>query len=191
MEVSLNSTNTSTPKNKLNNSTNSNGSKGAPPVLLNATLEDEKIYYSEEIVRLEHSIKLLEDSNAVLREQGDNDPDFVLAITENEQVIAKYKKIVNNLKERLNALSLTPCLSSQKAGSEINLNKDNSISIVESELNKNLQSLKLTTKEISSLESLSELQNSLSEENYVSKATEKETLKSEVTMSTEEDGVFL
>ncbi|ORY70703.1 hypothetical protein LY90DRAFT_700154, partial [Neocallimastix californiae] len=64
--------NTSTPKNKLNNSTNSNGSKGAP-------------------LRF----------HAVLREQGDNDPDFVLAITENEQVIAKYKKIVNNLKERL------------------------------------------------------------------------------------------
>ncbi|KAG4101467.1 hypothetical protein H8356DRAFT_272806 [Neocallimastix lanati (nom. inval.)] len=180
MEVSINSASTSTTQNNTNNSNRS----GAPPILLNATLEDEKLYFSEEIVRLEHSIKLLTDSNAFLKEQDNSDPDFVLAISENEQVINKYKRIVKNLKEKLNAISAKSCLSNQ-----ININKDDSVS--ESELNNSLQSLKLNTQEISISESIPQIRNSPSEENDISNKTEKDTVKSETNMSNEEEGVFL
>jgi len=167
--------------------TNTNNS-GAPPVLLNATLEDEKIYFTEEIVRLENSIRLLTDSNKILSEQGDSDPDFVLAIKENEEVIAKYKKIVKNIKERLDAISQTSCLK-QVAGSNIDLSKNNSVS--ETDLNKSLESLKLTTQEVSSLESIPASLTNSSEEIKESNITEKDTAESEDKIDNEDDGVFL
>ncbi|OUM65303.1 hypothetical protein PIROE2DRAFT_60101 [Piromyces sp. E2] len=170
-----------------NSQTNTSNSV-APPVLLNATLEDEKIYFTEEIVRLENSIKLLTNSNTILHEQGDSDPDFVLAIKENEEVIAKYEKIVKNLRKRLDAISKSSCLK-QAAGSDIDLNKGNSIS--ESELNKNLESLKLTTQEVSSLESIPTSLNNSSEEIKESNITENDTVESEDKNDNEDDGIFL
>jgi len=170
----------------FNSSQTNTNNTGAPPVLLNATLEDEKLYFTEEIVRLEHSIKLLNESNVILREQGDTDPDFVLAITENEQVIAKYKKIVKGLRERLDAISQSSCLS-QIAGSSIDLNKDN---ISENEINKSLESLKLTTQEASSLESIPTF-NSSSEDSHNVIMTEKDKAESEEKSNNEEEGIFL
>jgi len=177
METTLNSSQANT-----NNTNNT----GAPPVLLNATLEDEKLYFTEEIVRLEHSIKLLTESNVILSEQGDTDPDFVLAIDENEKVIAKYKKIVKGIRERLDAISQSSCLN-QIAGSSIDLNKDN---ISESEINKSLESLKLTTQEASSLESIPTF-NSSSEDSHNATVTEKDKVESEEKSNNEEEGIFL
>ncbi|ORX59873.1 hypothetical protein BCR36DRAFT_579322 [Piromyces finnis] len=166
---------------------NTNNSE-APPVLLNATLEDEKIYFTEEIVRLENSIRLLTNSNEILREQGDSDPDFILAIKENEEVIIKYEKIVENIRKRLDAISQSSCLK-QLAGSNIDLSKGNSVS--EDELSKNIESLKLTTQEVSSIESIPVTFNNSSEEVNEYKLTEKDTIKTENKIDNEDNGLFL
>lgn len=173
----------------LPSQTSNSSNSGAPPVLLNATLEDEKIYFTEEIVRLENSIRHLTESNTILREQGDSDPDFVLAIEENEKVISKYQKIIKGIKERLDAISQTSCLK-QVAGSTIDLNKEN---VSENEISKGLESLKLTTQEASSLESLESIQalNSSSEENNNVNKTEDDNIKTEENTNNGEEGIFL
>ncbi|ORX78664.1 hypothetical protein BCR32DRAFT_328448 [Anaeromyces robustus] len=189
MEVSLNNT-TSQPSTSQNNNNKNKDNVVAPQILLNATLEDEKLYFTEEIIRLERSNKLLKQSNVILREQDPNDPDFLLAIKENEKVIDKYEKIIKNLRKRLEAISQSSCLN-QAAGSTISLDKESNSNIKESELNKSFESLKLTTQEISSLESIPQaLNNSTEELNNESSTTEKNTNKSEDKIENE-DGIFL
>lgn len=71
--------------------------------LINATLEDEKLYIKEQIQNLERSIEMLKQSNEILILQGENDPDFKMAISENKEVIQKYQNNIKELNERIKA----------------------------------------------------------------------------------------
>lgn len=55
---------------------------------------------AQEYGRLELSISKLEESNAILAEEGD-DPEFQLAIDENRHVIAKQRSMLAKLAELL------------------------------------------------------------------------------------------